>query len=80
MYERVLWFVETIFGFLMCRDVGYRSSFLRFTHAVVHITKKLHERICYYTAVKKWADTYERPLVNLGLILNSLIISKLNTR
>ena len=64
----------------MCRDVGYRSSFLRFTHAVVHITKKLHERICYYTAVKKWADTYERPLVNLGLILNSLIISKLNTR
>ena len=45
---------------MMCRDVGYRSSFLRFTHAVVHITKKLHERICYYVAVQKWADTYER--------------------
>ena len=66
-----MWFVETIFGFLMCCGLGCPHH---------QETTRTHVLLFIHVGDQKWTDKYKRPLVNLGAIQDSLIISKPNIR
>ena len=64
-FGRVLWFVLTIFGFLMRRGLGCPHH---------QETTQTHVLLFIHVGDQKWTDKYKWPLVNLGVIQDSLII------